>query len=218
MEMTGYWLGMAATVAFAVTAVLAVAPRGVDLFGVIVLGLITAIGGGTVRDLILDVPVFWAEDQTYLWVGIAASTAAFFAQSWFSRARMFRLMLYLDGLGAALFAIEAVQKAWGLGFGLPLVPILLGVVTAIGGGLIRDVLAGRPTLLMSREIYAIPVLIGCMLHAVVLSSWPDAGAGVAVALVILTFSFRAAAIRWGLRVPAWLTTTRANDRCKEQLE
>jgi uncharacterized membrane protein YeiH len=67
------------TAAFAVTAVLAVAPRGIDFFGATVLGIITAIGGGTIRDIILDVPVFWAADLAYIWVALAASLAAFAA-------------------------------------------------------------------------------------------------------------------------------------------
>lgn len=206
MEDSGYWLGMAGTIAFAVTAVLAVAPKRVDLFGVVVLGLITAVGGGTIRDLILDVPVFWAQDQSYLWAAIAASIAAFAAHGFFSRGRIFAAMLLLDGLGAALFAIQAVDKVWALDFGRPLVPIMLGVVTAIGGGLIRDVLAGRPTLLMSREIYAIPVLCGCILYTVLLSYLPEEHVVTSIAAVAFIFALRAAAIRWNLREPDWLLT------------
>ena len=77
MEALSFWIAMAGTVAFAVTAVLALAPRGIDLFGACVLGIITAIGGGTVRDLILGVPVFWATDLSYIWVALAASIATF---------------------------------------------------------------------------------------------------------------------------------------------
>lgn len=206
METLSYWAGMAGTVAFAVTAVLAVAPRGVDIFGVAVLGIITAIGGGTVRDLILGVPVFWASDLTYIWVALGASLAAFLWQSFMTRRTINSLMLYLDGLGAALFAIEATDKVWQLDFGRPLAPIILGIVTAIGGGLIRDVLAGRQNLLMTREIYAIPVLLGCTLYVVLLYLVPDnwiISAGVGFTLI---FGLRAAAIHWDLSVPDWLAT------------
>jgi len=71
MEDIHFWVGIIATVAFAVTGVLAITDRGVDLFGVLVLGLITAIGGGTVRDIILDVPSFWSQSQVYVWVALA---------------------------------------------------------------------------------------------------------------------------------------------------
>ncbi len=206
MEYSGYWLGMAGTIAFAITAVLAVAPKRIDLFGVVVLGLITAVGGGTLRDLILDLPIFWIEDQSYLWVAIGASVAAFAAQGFFNKRSIFAGMLLLDGLGAALFAIQAVDKVWALDFGRPLVPIILGVVTAIGGGLIRDVLAGRPTLLMGRELYAIPVLFGCILYTVLLAYLPDEHTVTAIAAVAFIFALRAAAIRWNLREPDWLLT------------
>ena len=123
-----------------------------------------------------------------------------------TRRTIHSLMLYLDGLGAALFAIEATDKVWQLDFGRPLAPIILGIVTAIGGGLIRDVLAGRQNLLMTREIYAIPVFLGCTLHVILLKVFPDNGlvsAGVSFALM---FSLRAAAIHWSLTVPDWLAT------------
>ena len=205
METLSYWIAMAGTVAFAVTAVLALAPRGIDLFGAVVLGIITAIGGGTVRDLILGVPVFWATELSYIWVALAASIAAFSAHSLFNRKEIHSLMLYVDGLGVALFAIQAVDKVWGLGFGLPLAPIILGIITAIGGGLIRDVLAGRETLLMSRELYAIPVMLGCTLYVVLLYLLPDYQFICALGSFICIFAIRAAAIHWSLSVPDWLT-------------
>ena len=78
-----YWLAIIATMAFAVTAVLAIADRGVDIFGVMVLGVITAVGGGTVRDLILNVQPFWVADLVFIRVAIAASLVAFVARSLF---------------------------------------------------------------------------------------------------------------------------------------
>jgi len=205
METLSYWIGMAGTVAFAVTAVLALAPKGIDLFGAAVLGIITAIGGGTVRDIIMDVPVFWSTDLNYIWVALASSVAAFSAHSVFTRKEIYSLMLYVDGFGVALFAIEAVDKVWGLEFGLPLAPIILGIVTAIGGGLIRDVLAGRETLLMSRELYATPVLFGCTLYVVLMYLFPEYRFIGAVGCCLCIFGIRAAAIHWDLRVPEWLT-------------
>ena len=201
------WLQMTATVAFAVTGVLAVSPKGIDLFGACVMGVITAVGGGTVRDLILGVPVFWAVNLDYVWFALAASVVAFFGKSLFDRRSLASLMLYLDGFGAALFAIQAANKVWDLGFALPVGPVLLGIVTAIGGGLIRDVLAGRQTLLMNRDLYAIPVLFGCSLFVLGLHVLPDQRAGLAIACIIGIFVFRAAAIRWHLTVPDWLVTT-----------
>lgn len=206
MEMLIYWIGMAGIVAFAVTAVLALAPRGIDLISAIVLGIITAIGGGTMRDLILNVPVFWGVDLNYIWVALAASIAAFAGHSLLSRKEIYSLLLYVDGFGAALFAIQAVDKVWALGFGLPLAPIILGIVTAIGGGLIRDVLAARQTLLMTSELYTTPVLFGCTLYVVLLHLIPEYRFICAVGCCLFIFVIRAASIHWHLAVPDWLIT------------
>jgi uncharacterized membrane protein YeiH len=199
-----YLVSMSATAAFAITAVLAVSPRGIDLFGAIVLGIITAIGGGTLRDMMLDVPIFWATDLSYIWVALAASIVAFWADYLFTRKEIYSLLLYLDGFGVAMFAIEGAGKVWGLGFGWPLGPVILGVITAIGGGLIRDLLAGRQTLLMTRELYAIPVLLGCTLFVLILAYFPQYQHVGAVGCAIFIFALRAAAIHWRLRVPDWL--------------
>lgn len=111
MEQIQFWIGAIATMAFAVTGVLAIADRGVDLFGVLVLGLITAIGGGTIRDIILEAPVFWSENQIYVWLALGASVLTFVAESFFTQPQIYRWMLYIDGLGAALFAIQGADKA-----------------------------------------------------------------------------------------------------------
>ena len=201
-----FGMGLAATAAFAVTAVAAIKKRGVDLFGVLVLGAITAVGGGTIRDLILQVPVFWAQDLSYVWVALGASAAAFFGRSLVTEGQTYAIMLYLDGFGAAFFAIHATDKVWRHDFGLPAAPVILGVITAVGGGLMRDVLAGRPTLLMSRELYAVPLLCGCSLFAVVLAWMPEYRLWGMAACVTLSFLLRSAAIRWNLRMPRWLLT------------
>jgi uncharacterized membrane protein YeiH len=202
-------ISMAATVAFAVTAVLPLRnANGVDILGATVLGLITAIGGGTVRDVILDVPVFWAQDLSYVWVATGASIAAFYGRRLFSTRYLYRLMLYLDGFGAAMFGIQAAGKVWDLGFGLPAAPVILGVVTAIGGGLIRDTLAGRTTLLMRPELYATPVLLGCIVFVLVLEYLPDRRFSGALVCIGATFALRAAAIHWNLSLPAFARIVR----------
>lgn len=199
-----YLISLAATVAFAVTAVLAIrSDRDIDIIGAIILGLITAIGGGTVRDIMLNVPVFWSQDLTYVWVATIASIAALYGRKFFSHRYLFALMLYLDGLGVAMFGIQATGKAWALGFGLPAAPIIMGVTTAIGGGLMRDVLAGRTTLLMRHEIYATPVLLGSILFAFVLAYFPDYTMPGGLACIMGSFALRAAAIHWDLSMPAF---------------
>jgi len=209
MEDINFWIGIIATMAFAVTGVLAITDRGVDLFGVLVLGLITAIGGGTIRDIILESPVFWSENQIYVWLALGASVITFFAESFFTQPQIYRWMLYMDGFGAALFAIQGADKAWNMHYGLPVAPVILGVVTAIGGGLLRDVLAGRKTLIMSHELYAIPVSFGCIAYVLILNFFPQYTIEGSVICMLGIFGLRAAAIHWDLRVPKmFITRTR----------
>ena len=198
-----FWVAMGGTIAFAVTAVLAVVPRGIDPFGACVMGIITAIGGGTIRDLILGVPVFWSSDLSYIWVALGSSVLAYYAQAWVARKHVYAIMLYLDGLAVAMFAIQAASKVVGLQFGMPLAPILLGVVTAIGGGLMRDVLAGNQTLLMKKELYAVPVMLGTVVYVAVLPFFPGSVVAVSIVCALLIFGIRAAAIHWKLSVPDW---------------
>lgn len=206
-----FWLAIIATMAFAITAVLAIADRGVDIFGVVVLGVMTAVGGGTVRDLILDVQPFWVEDLVFVRVAVFSSLLAFVGRAFFTQPQVFALMLYLDGLGAALFGIQGAMKTYELEFGWPLAPLILGVITAIGGGILRDLIAGRKNLLMSTELYAIPVALGCVLLMLGLRFYPDSAVEMLIACTIATFLMRAAAIHWNLKVPACLVTHSKTD-------
>lgn len=197
-----YWAGQVGIAVFAVTGVLAAGHRNLDLFAVVVIGVVTAVGGGTVRDLVLDVPVFWLQDFTYVTVALAATVVAF---AFDRRLRdTSTLLLYLDGLACALFTVLAIDKTLAFGHSAP-VAVLMGIVTGIGGGLIRDVLIGEPTLLTRKELYATPILLGGLLYVALILFVPAKRelAGLAGALAI--FLIRAAAIRFGLTYPAWLT-------------
>jgi uncharacterized membrane protein YeiH len=204
MDTWTFWIHILGTIAFAATAVLAVAPKGIDLFGATVFGIITAIGGGTIRDMILDVPVFWATDQSYIWIAAGTSVVTFYANALFTKKYINKLVFYVDAIGVALFGIQAVDKVWVLEFALPVGPIALGIITAIGGGLIRDVLAGRPTLLMSRELYAIPVMLGCTLYVTILEFFPEYKIIGSMISILLIFGLRAAAIEKKISIPDWL--------------
>ena len=115
-------------------------------------------------------------------------------------------MLYLDGLGAALFGLQGAMKAYEMNFGWPVGLIIMGVITAIGGGIMRDVIAGRKTLLMSTELYAIPVALGCLLLIIGLRVYPSYEVQVLLCCTLATFLMRAAAIHWDLKVPVFLVT------------
>jgi uncharacterized membrane protein YeiH len=196
-----YYFEMVGTAVFAITGVLAVTRRGLDIFGALVLGIVTALGGGTVRDLIVSARPFWIDDVNYVWVAGAGALMAFWIGSAFQNA--YRALLYLDALGAALFAVTAANKVLLLGMDGP-VAVAMGVLTGIGGGLIRDVLAGRPTLLMSREIYATPILLGCIAFVLLRTFAPPFPYAAAVGFAII-FGLRALAINRHMEMPAWLT-------------
>ncbi len=200
-----YFLGMAGTVAFAVTAVLAVIPKGIDLFGACVMGIITAIGGGTIRDMILDVEVFWAKDLNYIWVSLIASIIAFYGNRLMTGKKTYKLMLYLDAVGISMFLIQSARKAIDLDFAMPVGPVLLGVITAIGGGVTRDVIAGNPSLLMKKELYAVPLTFGVVLYLFLLQLFPEVPPTIiSTSCIFITFLIRASAIHWNLQVPKWM--------------
>jgi uncharacterized membrane protein YeiH len=203
-----YYVEMVGIAVFAISGVLAVTRRGLDMFGAVVLGIVTALGGGTVRDEILGVSPIWLSDFNYVWAACLGALAAFWIGWVFRSAR--DTVLYLDALGAALFAIAAANKVLMLGHPGP-VAVVMGILTGIGGGLIRDVLAGRQTLLMSRDIYASPILAGCVLFVVLRTyvpqfDWPD------LAGILVIFGIRAIAIHRHLQMPGWLTAQDAEER------
>jgi len=196
-----YYFEMLGTAVFAITGVLVVTRRGLDVFGALVLGLVTALGGGTARDVLLRVPVFWVQDINYVWAGLIGALGAFFLGALLRSTSV--LLLYLDALGAALFAMSAAEKVMLLQ-PYATVAVVMGTLTGIGGGLARDVLAGRPTLLMSRDIYATPILLGCTAY-VILRQWLPGDPYPSIVGFAVIFGLRALAIHFHLEMPAWLT-------------
>jgi len=190
-----------ATAAFAASGVLAALGKRIDLFGAVVVAVVTAVGGGTLRDLILDVPVFWLHDEAWLMTAVIAGILAFLIRSQLDR--LVNAIAYLDAMGVALVAAGALQKCTELG--LPgLHSVALGVITGVGGGLIRDTLTSRDTLLVSPELYATPIIFGLTSQYLLQRSL---GIPSLTALLVgggLIFIFRAVAIRFTLRMPSTL--------------
>jgi uncharacterized membrane protein YeiH len=194
---------MIAVVAFAITGVFAIYTPTIDLFGAIVLGVITAIGGGTIRDVIMDVPMVWIKTPIYVWLPAIASIITFYTASMLSQSQLYEFILYIDGLGSAMFGIQGARKAWNHTPHNCTFAIIMGVISAIGGGLIRDILSGNKTLLMSHDLYAVPVLFGCALYVFLLKYSSNLINDNAITIVSTTFIFlfRAASIKWHLTVP-----------------
>jgi len=201
-------LGLLATATFSVTGVLAARSSRIDLFGILVIGVVTAVGGGTLRDIILDAPVFWIRSELYLGVAGFAAVACFFLRRQIHHA--YPLLLYLDALGAALFATMAVNKTLALGLGSGNA-IVMGVITGIGGGLIRDLLTGRPTLIMQRDLYATPILFGLVVQIGLLNYSALGNLSAVVLGGAMIFLFRALAIYYGWRMPDFFTNEGVQD-------
>jgi uncharacterized membrane protein YeiH len=199
-----YYQALIYVVVFSVTGVLAVGRKDVDLFGVVMLGLITALGGGTIRDVLLNIRVFWVQDFNYVWAGALAALVAFFGVRNFGLQAVYRPLLYLDAVGVALFSVQTIDRVLAMKAGAP-VAVLLGMILGIGGGLIRDVLAGRPTLLMGKEIYATPLLLGGILYVYLIRWFQHFPSSLAA--VVFMIGFRWAAIRWDLTYPRLLRLT-----------
>ncbi len=156
-----YTLDLIGTAAFAASGAWAGIRRDMDLFGVMVLGLVTAIGGGTLRDLLLgDTPPFCLQDETYLYIAIGISLATFFLHRRMDLLR--HPLLYFDAVGLGTFVVIGTEKALQFETGA-LGAVLLGMMTATAGGMIRDMLANQVPLILRKEVYASACLTGGVL-------------------------------------------------------
>ncbi|MDY0189519.1 MAG: trimeric intracellular cation channel family protein [Desulfuromonas sp.] len=156
-----YIFDLIGTAAFAVSGALAGVQRQMDLLGILVLGIVTAIGGGTLRDILLgDTPPFCLKDENYLYVSIAAALITFFAHNMFHRYR--NALLYFDAIGLGTFVVIGTGKALAFGTGF-IGAITMGMMTATAGGMLRDILSGQIPLILQKEIYASACLAGAIL-------------------------------------------------------
>lgn len=185
---------------FAISGALAAADRRLDILGFVLFGTITGVGGGTLRDLLLNTDqVFWFTDTRYLWVCIAASAAAWFAAPWLASAN--RALLWADALGLALFSVMGTMKA--LQWQAPaIVAIGMGMMTASFGSLIRDSLLGREPVLLGPDIYVTAALLGAVSYVVLAAQVATAPFAMPIAIA-LAFALRAAALLMNLQLPKY---------------
>jgi uncharacterized membrane protein YeiH len=184
---------------FAVSGALAAGRKRLDLLGVFVLASVTAIGGGTVRDLLLDRhPLFWLTDAMYLAVIIAA-VAVTFAFVRYRRPPLASLLI-ADALGLALFSIAGAQIAESAG--LPAISVVvLGTMTGVGGGVIRDVLSAEiPIVLRRGNLYASAVIVGILAYLALEAAGIARRDAYLVGVAIIAL-LRFAAIRWEVQLP-----------------
>lgn len=193
-----YLLDMFGIAVFAVSGALTAGRKNMDLFGVIVVAVVTAIGGGTVRDVLLDRhPVFWIEDPIYLVVILAAAGATLAYGRFFTPPRA--SLLYADAFGLALFTFVGAEIAYEAGVS-GLIVVVMGTITGAAGGVMRDVLCAEVPLILRREIYATASIAGGAIYVLLV----EIGASdpfVSFLPIAVVFALRVTAIRLDLHVP-----------------
>lgn len=200
-----YWLDMAGVIVFALSGVVLACRNRMDPVGMLVLAAVTGIGGGTLRDLVMGVrPVFWVSDPTYLWVIFITVALAMIGFHYIHRlSRGF--MPVADAFGLALFTALGTHKALELGYAGS-VATLMGMMTGVAGGMIRDVLAQRVPMVLREEIYATAAFAGGVAYVLLYALGAPLLLTIGASLTA-TLSLRLAAIYWHLSLPvfAWVT-------------
>lgn len=191
------WFGIAV---FATTGALVASRKQMDLVGFILLGTVTGIGGGSIRDVLLgELPVFWVAEPAYLVTCVAVSATAYFLAH-IPQSR-YRLLLWFDAVGMALFAVTGAERALHADAS-PVVSVTMGVITATFGGMIRDILGGESPIILRKEIYVSAALAGAAafvaLSAVEFPREVALTAGFMTAVLI-----RFAALRWNWSLPRY---------------
>jgi uncharacterized membrane protein YeiH len=195
-----YRLDLFGVIVFAFSGALMAGRYKLDPFGVVVLSAVTAIGGGTIRDVILQTPVFWVEDPVYLYVILATALLTIIFIRCPKRIPK-RLLLVSDAFGLALFAVLGTEKALSLGAAVP-VAIVMGTMSGVAGGMIRDVLCNVIPMILRKEIYATAAILGGTLYTLLL--YFDLPQHIAIIGSIMgALSLRLAAIYWRVTLPAF---------------
>jgi uncharacterized membrane protein YeiH len=190
-------LDLAATFVFGLSGGLAAVRARLDLFGVLVLSAVVGLAGGITRDLLIGVPAQTFRDVRYLAVVGAAGLVCFFARPVLELIQ--RAVLFFDAIGLSLFCVTGASKALSLGLG-PVQSVVLGAITGIGGGMLRDVLLREVPTVLRSELYAVPALGGAAVVVIAHELGSDNGI-VALLGAAVCFGVRLLGLRYGLSVP-----------------
>lgn len=193
-----FWLDLIGTFVFGLSGGMLAVRRQLDLFGILVLATAAATAGGAIRDMAIgEQPVAFLRNATYLWVTLAAGFVSFFFHRQLERLN--KPVMLLDAVGLGVFAVSGTQKA--LAYGLsPSSACLIGVLTAVGGGVVRDLLVAEVPRVLREEIYAVAAIAGAVV--VILGDrfgWPVAETAAMAAAV--TIVLRIASVRLGWKIP-----------------
>ncbi|MEH6710049.1 trimeric intracellular cation channel family protein [Paraglaciecola polaris] len=195
-----HWIDLMGVAVFAVSGTLMAYKKQMDGFGVVVLASVTAIGGGTLRDIILDLPVFWVQDHSFFFAILAA---AFCTIIWLRISHRFplRYLQFADAIGLAFFNVMGLQKALTYGTS-PFIAIALGTMTGVFGGLIRDVICREIPLVLKGELYATGCIVGGASYVTALY-FGLSTYGCMVLGFVVTLSIRLLAMKWHWHLPVF---------------
>lgn len=192
-------LDYAGVAVFAATGALAASRKQLDIIGFLFLASATAIGGGTFRDLILNIPVFWLSNPDYISICVAVTIIVYFtAHRVESR---YKWLLWLDAVGLAAFSVMGAAKGLTVTGSAP-VAIIMGMLTATFGGVLRDLLAGEPSVLLTREVYVTAALAGAATYTVVEITGAPMYLSALVAFLV-AFCVRGGALWFGWCLPRY---------------
>lgn len=193
-----YSIDLLGTLAFAISGVLTAVEKKFDFVGAIIIGSVTAIGGGTVRDILIGAtPVGWMKDLNYLVVIITGVLICYF---FYEPVRRFRKGLFLfDTIGISLFTMLGLQKTLSIGLS-PVIAITMGVVSAVFGGVLRDILTNREPLIFRKEIYATACLSGGITYVLAFPFFENPKISLIIGAVVVIL-IRSLAVRYHWSLP-----------------
>lgn len=195
------------TIAFAISGIRLAATKNFDWFGAYIVGFVTAIGGGTLRDLLLDIPVFWMQTWWYLAVtGLSLAAVIAFQNALVSRDK---ILFLFDSVGLALFCVIGIQKTLAVGYPM-WVATIMGITTGAFGGVIRDILINEEPLVFRKDIYATACLAGAMVYWVIMVCGGSAMAQ-QLACAIVVIILRILALRYNLSLPVLHQSAKSKD-------
>ena len=194
-------LTIMATMTLAISGVIQAARSEMDFFGALVLACVCALGGGSLRDLLIGaVPVFWTTDLMYLTTILLTTFTTIFIVRFIPPGKGIRLHILdvADAIGLALFAILGAQKTLMMGLSAP-VALVMGVITGIAGGMMRDILSHKVPIVLRGEVYASAAIIGIALY-LLLRGFLDETLAILLAMAVIIL-IRLLSLYWGLRLP-----------------
>ncbi len=192
--------GLFGIAVFAISGALDAARKHMDILGFMLIGTLTGLGGGTVRDVLLGrLPLYWTLDSTFVGLCLVMSFITYFIAPKLQSRR--KALIWMDALGLSLFCVTGAQIAVEIG-AAPLICVCMGVITATFGGILRDVVCGYDLVLGSRELYVTTAVTGASVYLGL--HWFGVSENLAVLCGMLAaLSLRSAAIVWGLKLPSY---------------